>query len=67
MQQKTLVGARKGLIHKRNNISDNGVLWQLSTIRGGVVHSRMLKLALIWGAANVARLIGRMLIWLGHA
>jgi hypothetical protein len=67
MQQKTPVGARKELIHKRNNISNNGVLWQMSTMQGGVVHSRMLKLALIWGAANVARLIGRMLLWLDQA
>jgi hypothetical protein len=52
---------------KRNNIGDNGVSWHLSTMRGGVVHSRMLKLALKWDAADVARLIGRMLLWLDQA
>jgi hypothetical protein len=36
-------------------------------MRGGVVHSRILKLALIWGAADVARLIGRIFIWLDQA
>ena len=67
MQQKTPVGAGKEVIFKRNNVGDNGVLWQLSTMRGGVVHGRMLKLALKWGAADVARLIGRMLLWLDQA